>query len=245
MSREINKDKIVNSALPQQEETAKGKMVTYTNGYTAFDGRVWIEGRGWKYVSFTEEGRPCICGHQLSSHSVHSWSGDEYCKEMGCPCAGFIPLRECVQDSNISNEPVPTALLGQDEPELSSIVPLSRDQITPEIRLMASRCILSSDGKTIGGFSEDAHKYAAYTIIREQQLLQAKADLTQALTSLAAAQKELQSLRNKESPENAWKRGYIVGREDPIWKQIPPYVEPTKIEQENINTNESPNNQDE
>lgn len=53
--------------------------------------------------------------------------------------------------------------------DVSIITPLSLDQITPEIRLLASRCILASDDAG-GAFSRDAHKYAAYTIIRERQL---------------------------------------------------------------------------
>jgi hypothetical protein len=69
-----------------------------------------------------------------------------------------------------------------DYSDVSMLVPLSRDRITPEIRLMASRCILSSDDKG-GSFSPDAHKYAAYTIIREREL-------QDALTSLTAAQRQ-------------------------------------------------------
>jgi len=49
------------------------------------------------------------------------------------------------------------------------VIPLSDDQITPEIRLLASRCIL--------GDPKSAHKYAAYSIIRERQLCAAISEI--------------------------------------------------------------------
>jgi hypothetical protein len=55
--------------------------------------------------------------------------------------------------------------------DVKLLVPLSKERITPEIRLMASRAILSH--KEDGAFSLTAHLYAAYTIIREQELLAA------------------------------------------------------------------------
>lgn len=72
------------------------------------------------------------------------------------------------------------------------ITPLSLNQITPEIRLLASRCIIG-DGES-GSFSKDAHKYAAYTIIRERQLLEALAKISQLEQQAEEAGREIERL---------------------------------------------------
>lgn len=83
----------------------------------------------------------------------------------------------------------------------TGIEPLSLDQITPEIRLLASRCILADADS--GQFSRDAHKYAAYTIIRERQLLAALAEREQHLGEIASLKGQYQAYREEAKKEYA------------------------------------------
>jgi hypothetical protein len=53
---------------------AAGKMVTFTDGSSAFDGRVWIEGKGWQYVQ-SAQAFPCEHGmHPEDCGECHSYS---------------------------------------------------------------------------------------------------------------------------------------------------------------------------
>jgi hypothetical protein len=219
MSREINKDKIVNSTLPQQEEPAKwGKPVSLgTVGDLECCPSCGSFYRGAFHAKQTD------CEDNWHADSTPLLGQDETAnpyKMLGDMLheAGAIPVIDGVRI-----EPKGYRYKTSEE---AALLPLPLQLLRLQ-EINAQLC----------------HNHNTLLVSGAQQERQ----LTQALTSLAAAQKELQSLRDKESAEDAWNRAwssayYSVKRGEIYLK---PYIPPTKLEQENINTNESPDNKDE
>ncbi len=123
-------------------------------------------------VRHTSKSDVCDCGHSRWHHENEDSYGRSICRD--CSCIK-LTLPEVAPIEPVRGEPTNDELRRLINAGL--IKPLSEDQITPEIRLQASRCIMGDPQDS--AFSKSAHKYAAYTIIRENQLVAALSTRTE------------------------------------------------------------------